>query len=151
MRVLLALLIAVSFAACKNNGTNSSTAKAKTEAEKPKQTLNEIIVGAKLRDQAPNFQILAMDTKGDVLAVIFQYSGGCEEHTFNAHFNGAWMKSNPPKAMLTFEHLNPNNDSCRKLIKDTVLYDLTPLKYAAATEVVLISSQNKKAQTSYKY
>lgn len=151
MRVLLALLIAVSFAACKNNGANSSTAKAKTETEKPKQTLNEIIVGAKLRDQAPNFQILAMDTKGDVLAVIFQYSGGCEEHTFNAHFNGAWMKSNPPKAMLTFEHLNPNNDSCRKLIKDTVLYDLTPLKYAAATEVVLISSQNKKVQTSYKY
>lgn len=151
MRISLVVLIAVLFAACKNNGSNSSTAKAKPDPDKIEQSLNEIIVGAKLRDQAPNFQILAMDTKGDVLAVIFQYSGGCEEHSFNAHFNGAWMKSNPPKAMLIFEHLNPNNDSCRKLIRDTVLYDLTPVKYAAASEVVLISSQNKKVQTSYKY
>lgn len=145
------IIAAVSFSACKNNGSNTTASKSNDAPQKGKSSAKEIIIGAKLKKQQPTFQILEMDTKGDVLAVVFQYSGGCDEHEFNAHFNGGWLKSNPPKAMLTFEHLNPNNDSCRKLMKDTVVFNAKPLQYLGAKEVVILSSQNKKVSTSYKY
>ena len=152
MRKILAIaVIAACFTSCKNNG--SGTAKSKVKKAEASQTVNtkDIIVGVKRKPVEPDFQVLNMAIKNGALEVVFQYSGGCQEHDFNAHFSGGWKKSLPPQAVLDFEHLNPNNDACRSIVKDTVLYNLDAIKYPSANEVVIKTTANKKLFVSYKY
>ena len=137
--------------ACKNNGANTSSPTNSSKEVKPAVVTNDIIVGEKRKPSKPDFQVVDMSTEKDVLTVVFRYSGGCEDHSFNAHFSGAWLKSLPPKAQLHFEHLNPNNDSCRQLVKDTVRYDLTPLRYPAADKVMVQWMQGKGVEAIYEY
>ena len=150
--LILVCAICAAAMGCKNNGANTGSAKksetiSKTETKKVK----DIIVGAERKPTKPDFQVLEMTNKKDVLTVVFQYSGGCEEHDFEAHFAGGWLKSMPPQAVLDFEHLNPNKDACRSIIKDTVHFDLTPLKYPAAEKVVIKYPAGKGIQTMYEY
>ena len=78
-------------------------------------------------------------------------SGGCEEHDFNAYFSGSWLKSMPPQAIIEFEHLNPKNDACRSLVKDTFLFDMKPLRYTGSNDVIVRWTGGAKVQTKYIY
>lgn len=154
MRLVSAIILVVSiaFLGCKNNGANTAStdksAQTKQEMNKPK----DIIVGATPKLPKPDFQVVAMNCTGNDLEVVFRYSGGCESHDFNAHFNGAWMKSLPPQAMLEFEHINPQKDACRKLVTDTVVFNATPLQYTGAERVrVIWSGGNGVETTVYSY
>lgn len=51
------------------------------------------------------------------------YSGGCKEHIFNLF---GFVDDNN-KIILTLEH-NSNGDACKKIIKETLSFDLTPIK-----------------------
>lgn len=113
--------------------------------------MKSITVGKIPKLPKPDFQIAAMNCNGDQLEVVFRYSGGCKEHDFNAYFSGAWMKSLPPQAMITFEHLNPQNDACRKLVTDTVVFNATALQYPSAERVRVIWSSNREIETVYSY
>jgi len=149
--LLFLIVLAATLSCCKNNGQGSATAKV-AETKKTKSTVKNIVVdGARKVASKPDFQVLEMSNKADVLTVIVRYSGGCEEHDFNAYFSGGWLKSLPPQAVLNFEHLNPKNDACRSLVKDTLLFNLQPLRYAAGKEVVVKWSENTKIQTRYIY
>lgn len=154
MRNLILVCAAICSAAigCKNNGANTAaTVKSETISKTEAKLVKKIIVGAERKPAKPDFQVLEMTNKNDLLTVVFQYSGGCEEHGFEAHFAGGWLKSMPPQAILDFEHLNPNNDACRSIIKDTVHYDLTPLSYPGSEQVVVKYPAGKGIQTMYEY
>lgn len=144
-RTLALALIIVGFAACKNNG-GGTTSKAKKVIGK------EILVDANRKPPAQrNFRVYDMLVEGDILKVVFQYSGGCEEHDFLAYFNGGWLKSMPPQVVLDFDHLNPNNDSCREMVKDTVQFNLNAVKHPGGNEVVIKCASNKRTSVTYKY
>lgn len=147
----IALLIALGGFGCKNNGANTSGTEKKAEAKQVEIKSKPIIVGGIPKLPKPDFQIVAMNCNGNDLEVVFRYSGGCETHDFNAYFNGAWMKSLPPQAMLEFEHINPQKDACRKLVTDTVVFDATPLQYSAAERVRVIWSGGNGVETVYSY
>lgn len=151
MRIPSLLFIAMLFAACKNNG-NSSAHETKVKPEKKSVSMKEIIVDSSRGPAAEaDFSVLKWTAEGNVLEVVVRYSGGCEEHAFNAYFSGVWMKSLPAKAMIELEHLNPKNDACRSLVKDTLKFDLRPIQYSGATELVVKWTGDPMLETTYRY
>ncbi|MCF8278285.1 MAG: hypothetical protein K9J17_16275 [Flavobacteriales bacterium] len=148
---LILLLIAASLMACKNNGQNTVASEpAKVVAELP--SIKPIIVDNTRKPRSEfDFQLLDASTKGDILSVVVRYSGGCKEHDFNAYFSGAYAKSLPPQAIVELEHLNPDNDPCRSLVKDTFQFDLKPLRYSASEEVIVKFAGDSEKSVRYRY
>ena len=145
-------IILVGFVSCKNNGQSTSTEKATaSKVETVKESAQSLIIDPSAKPVKPDFRVLEMSIDSDVLTVLVSYGGGCEEHSFNAYFSGGWSKSLPPQAVLTFEHLNPNNDACRSIVKDTLLFDIKPLQYSASKEVMVKWAANPEKQVLYKY
>lgn len=70
--------------------------------------------------------ILNVTLEGDLLALDVSYSGGCEEHSFELLGNPYLMKSFPPKRGVQLYH-NSNGDSCRELIEETLLFNISIL------------------------
>ncbi len=151
-RAFVLIFLIAGLASCKNNGGGTASGKSKEKKEE-KSTVSskDIIVGAKRKPVKPDFQVLNMTIEKNLLQVVFQYSGGCEEHDFNAHFNGGWLKTLPAQAVLDFEHLNPNNDACRSMVKDTVFFNLDAVKYPGGNEVVIKCTADKKLSVIYRY
>lgn len=148
--VLFVICAAVAFNSCKNNGQKTATAP-KEEAQ-PISVLKDIIVDSDRAPAAkPDFEVLEWTSIYDTLHVVVRYSGGCEEHEFNAYFSGAWLKSLPPQAMVEIEHLNPKNDPCRSLVKDTLLFNLTPLRYEGSDELWVKLASNPGMMAKYHY
>ena len=63
---------------------------------------------------------------GNTLKITVEYSGGCREYDFQLVTNGMLMKSLPPQRPVRLIHL-ANEDLCRRMIIDTLTFDLTPL------------------------
>lgn len=61
------------------------------------------------------------------IALDVEYSGGCNEHSFDLIFNGVWMKSMPAKGTLYLAH-NDNGDMCEALVEKTLYFNITELK-----------------------
>jgi hypothetical protein len=64
----------------------------------------------------------------DILSTVISYSGGCEEHEFA--LVGALEFTNTdviPQVNLVLGH-EDNGDTCRKLIRERIDFDLSPLK-----------------------
>ncbi len=151
MRLILFIsMILLSVVSCKNNGQKTGQTKS-TAAEKKQTIVKDIIVENNRKPVKPDFAVLEMTNENDILTVVVRYSGGCEEHDFNAYFSGGWAKSLPPQAAITLEHINPNNDACRSLVKDTLHFNMKPLQYSGANEVVVKWSSNPEIQTTYRY
>lgn len=154
-RIITIVFCTLSLAACKNNGSNTakkSKVESTTQAKASDKTeVKPIVVDAKLSQKKPeNLSIINWTIDGDVLEVVVRYSGGCEEHEFNAYFSGNWLKSLPPQAMVQIEHLNPNNDNCRQMVTDTVRFDATPVQYPGS-EVVKVNWAQQPADFSAVY
>tara|TARA_R110000868_G_scaffold353884_1_gene615113 strand:- start:780 stop:1241 length:462 start_codon:yes stop_codon:yes gene_type:complete len=147
---ILLSVLSISFLGCKNNGQKTGQAKS-AKTEKPVSNAKNILINANRMPIKPDFRLLEMTNENDVLTVIVQYSGGCEEHDFDAYFSGGWAKSLPPQAAITLEHLNPNKDACRSLVLDTLQFNMKPLQYAGGNEVVVKWSANPEKQTIYRY
>ena len=151
-QTILILVCCTALWACKNNGQKT----AQTEAPKPVPTAKVVekvkdIIVANHEAGKPDFRVLEMTNENDVLTVVVQYGGGCEEHDFNAYFSGGWAKSLPPQAAISLEHLNPNNDRCRSIVRDTFHFNMQPLQYGGAKEVVVKWNINPKMETLYRY
>ena len=132
MRFILIFIILSSSFGCKTN------APAKSEST---QALPSVLVdNAYTPDRsAGKYKINAWSIEGDVLTVGIGYSG-CPGSTFSAHFNGAWMKSLPPKAGIVIERHPAENDACRELQKQTIQFDLKTLRYEGQKKVIVKSS-----------
>lgn len=149
---LLISLCLTLLVACKNNGSNSGSS-TKTPKEAPSK-LAAISVKADATTvdvKELDFQVQSWEALHDTLIVVVRYSGGCAEHKFNATFSGGWLKSMPPVALINLEHIRSKDDPCREMIKDTLLFDLTSVRYTASTEVNVkwASDPNKVAKYSY--
>jgi hypothetical protein len=59
----------------------------------------------------------------NTIAIKVTYSGGCKEHVFKLF----GFVDDHYKIILTLEH-NSNGDACKKIIKETLSFDLTPIK-----------------------
>jgi hypothetical protein len=150
MRLFVLLsMVGIGLLSCKNNGQNTGQPTA-AKKEAPVSKAKEIIIENR-EPIKPNFRLLEMTNESDILTIVVQYSGGCEEHDFNAYFSGGWAKSLPPQAAITLEHLNPKNDACRSMVKDTFQFNMKPLQYAGGNEVVVKWSSNPEKQTVYRY
>lgn len=151
MRYILPLMI-LSLMACKNNGSSTAPATTKQEPSAAVSSLKPITVDANHQGgKKPDFSVQSWNAKGDTLEVILMYSGGCQEHDFKAFFSGGWLKSFPPRAMVDVVHLNPNNDNCRSLITDTLLFDMRSLRYDGSKEVLVSFEGNADFWTKYVY
>ncbi|MGB0368089.1 MAG: hypothetical protein ACPGD8_01715 [Flavobacteriales bacterium] len=150
---VLILSTVICFAACKNNGSGTATKTDNTtNAKVVESSVREIIVGAKRQvEEQPDFSVTNWSVKEDVLTAVVRYSGGCGQHEFNAYFSGGWLKSLPPQAVIDLEHINLENDKCRKVITDTLFFDATPLRYSASSETIVKWSGDKRTSASYKY
>lgn len=95
---------------------------------------------------AANFTITDMNVQGDVAMLVVNYSGGCKDHTFKAYFNGNFMKSLPPRANVFIEHDN-GGDNCRKLVMDTLYFDLKEVRYYKDKAGTVIVGFNGTDQT----
>lgn len=146
--LLLCMLI---IGACKNNGQNTSAQKAENPAPTKAVALKDLIIQNYEPKGKPDFQVLSWKANSDTLEVMVSYSGGCEEHDFNAYFSGGWLKSMPPQAVIQLEHLNPNNDACRSIVKDTLLFNLAPVRYEGQNVVTVKWSENAEHYAKYRY
>ena len=75
-----------------------------------------------------SYNISKANLNGDILSIIVEYSGGCKQHRWALIGSKSFIKSLPPKKGLFLEH-NSQNDVCRKLITDTLLFDASTAKY----------------------
>lgn len=147
MRIASLLFITILFAACKYNGNSTSN----EPKAKPISIKNIVVDSGRGPAAEADFRVLKWTAENDVLEVVVSYSGGCEEHEFNAYFSGVWMKSMPAKAMIELEHLNPKKDACRSLVKDTLKFDLRPIQYQGGKELVVKWIGDPMLETTYRY
>ncbi len=154
-RFILLLSIPLALAACKTaEKTTASEDEDKmnrVEPSKPKK-LRPIIVDASRGVEAKiDFTMDSWSLNRGALEVVVQYSGGCDEHIFNAYFSGAWLKSRPPQALIEIEHLDPKNDPCRSMGKDTLRFDASVLEYDGSEDVWIKWANDPGMMARYQY
>ena len=69
----------------------------------------------------------AVTLDGDTLKVDAGFSGGCEEHTVTACWDGSFLESSPVQARITLYH-DANGDTCEAYLQATYSFDLAPMK-----------------------
>lgn len=142
------ILVLVSCKTTEQRTAVSSNEKAVTAEPQVKP----IIVDANRKPSGDlDFSVLKWSVKRDTLIAIVRYNGGCKEHDFNAYFSGAWLKSLPAQAVIELEHINLENDPCRSLVKDTLKFDLTSLRYPGANEIKVKWAGDSEKMALYQY
>lgn len=133
--------------AASNSDSNSNT----TTEVVPADTIPKVIVdpGFVNPDANGRFTIQSLSLTHDVLTLVVNYSGGCKEHKFELFSSGNYAKSVPPQLNLFLKHTD-NEDHCRKLVVDTLRFDVTPTRYDGQQEVVL-RFNNTKQTLRYQY
>jgi len=101
----------------------------KTNAQKS-ATIRNIILKEEVSENLYDdpYKIVSAEVNKDILSIVVNFSGGCKNHEWLLTGTKNFKKSLPPKKGLTLEH-NSNDDNCRKLITDTLYFDLETIKY----------------------
>lgn len=73
-----------------------------------------------------------------ILNVVVSYTGKKKGIDFKLVWNGAWLKSYPPKAMVFLEPIVSSPSAGNKKIKQTMSFDITPLKASNPEFIVLL-------------
>ncbi len=85
--------------------------------------------------RAPDYDILSSKITKDILTVAVKYGGGCRQHKFELRSNG---KPSNSIFELHLLHLT-TDDHCRRLLLDTLQFDLSPLRKISENYSVKIS------------
>ncbi len=93
------------------------------------------------KGKSNDFEILELHQDGGFLIVKVAYSGGCNEHFFEASWDERYMKSLPPQVNVSLTHVN-NDDACRERIEKEVAIDLRKLFLNTPNNVVVILNGN---------
>lgn len=136
----LAAILVVVFASCKRN---------KEVAKVPQKDFPSIenIIPLQLPSEinykglSDNFEVLETHQDGGFLIVKVAYSGGCNEHFFEASWDEMYMKSLPPQVNVRLTHVN-NDDACRARIEKEVAIDLRKLFLNTPSNVMVILNGN---------
>jgi hypothetical protein len=94
-----------------------------------------------VKGMSDNFEILETHQDGGFLIVKVAYSGGCNEHFFEASWDERYMKSMPPQVNVGLTHVN-NDDACRARIEKEIAIDLRKLFLNTPSNVVVILNGN---------
>ena len=81
--------------------------------------------------------ILSAEIKGTSIQLVVSYSGGCAEHSFRLIGSPVLTKSLPPQRAVKLIHTN-NGDQCKKMITDTLMFDVTPLANNASKDKTVV-------------
>lgn len=95
----------------------------------------QVVPGMKLSKSNP-FSFGSVLVQGDSLLIAVQYSGGCKEHEWNLYTTGTYSKTYPPKLELHLHH-NSNEDYCKAMIRETLIFDLKKIRYEGSKAVEL--------------
>ncbi len=121
---------------------------------KEKNNIREIKLSKEFTTPEKNspFQITEAFASGNILAIVVDYSGGCETHDWELKGTTNFKKSLPPKKGLYLEH-DSNGDNCRSSLKDTLQFDLNNVKYPGKENnyTVVIQLNNYEKNITYKY
>ncbi len=116
---------------------------------KEKEEVKKVIVnGAREIEEAKQktYTLNSFSFNGDTLIMEVTYTGGCGQNTFELYSNGLLMKSLPPQINVYLEH-SIENETCKKEIKKTLKFDLSPLKKPTNPKIILnINSSENKAE-----
>jgi hypothetical protein len=138
--IYLATFLVVVIASCKRN---------KEVAEAPVKDFPSIenILPLQLpseinfKGKSDNFEVLETRHDGGFLIVKVAYSGGCNEHFFEASWDERYLKSMPPQVNVRLTHVN-NDDACRARIEKEVAIDLRKLFLNTPSNVMVILNGN---------
>ena len=72
-------------------------------------------------------KIESVSVRADMLTLWVAYGGGCQKHEFKLFGSSNFLESYPAQADVFLSH-DANNDLCKAYIRDSVRFDLTPLK-----------------------
>lgn len=97
------------------------------------------------KGQEGNFEIMEVHQDGGFLIVKVAYSGGCNEHFFEASWDGNFMKSMPPIANVRLTHVN-NDDGCRARIEKELAIDLRKLFINSSNSVMVVINGNSEGR-----
>lgn len=93
------------------------------------------------KGRSDNFEVLEVHQDGGFLMLKVAYSGGCNEHFFEASWDERYLKSMPPQVNVTLTHVN-NDDACRERIEKEIAVDLRKLFLNTPSNVVVILNGN---------
>ena len=142
--IYLATFLVVVIASCKRN---------KEVAEAPVKDFPSIenILPLQLpseinfKGKSDNFEVLETRHDGGFLIVKVAYSGGCNEHFFEASWDELYLKSLPPQVNVRLTHVN-NDDACRARIEKEVAIDLHKLFLNTPSNVMVILNGNAEGK-----
>jgi len=142
--IYLATFLVVVIASCKRN---------KEVAEAPVKDFPSIenILPLQLpseinfKGKSDNFEVLETRHDGGFLIVKVAYSGGCNEHFFEASWDELYLKSLPPQVNVRLTHVN-NDDACRARIEKEVAIDLHKLFLNTPSNVMVILNGNTEGK-----
>lgn len=112
------MLLAFALPSCKSskNGMNHNS---------PEKSMPLAEIGD-LNTESAAVDIQSAEIKGNSIQLVVSYSGGCAEHSFRLMGSAILTKSLPPQRAVKLIHTN-NGDQCKKMITDTLMFDVTPL------------------------
>ncbi len=93
----------------------------------------QVVPGMRLAKSDP-FSYGSVQIQGDSLLIAVQYSGGCKAHEWNMYTTGMYSKTFPPKIEVYLQHTS-NQDFCKALIRETLVFDLKNVRYEGSKEV----------------
>ena len=117
-------------------------------------TIPQLIIQENYKPAKDNYPFSIVEAKlnDNLLYIIVKYKGGCRQHIFKLYTDKIFMKSKPPKLNLFLEH-NPNEDLCKSIVIDTIMYDISGAKYPDKdknyTVEIMLSEYTQQLKYSY--
>ena len=90
-----------------------------------------------LNTESAAVDIQSAEIKGSTMQLVISYSGGCAEHSFRLIGSPVLTKSLPPQRAVKLIHTN-NDDQCKKMITDTLFFDISPLANNASKDKTVV-------------
>ncbi len=125
---------------------------ANTRNMKNDEQVNPKTVTAQLGDvtlDSDPLTINSVSIDGNIMTIDIEYSGGCEEHWVDLIGSFSVMKSLPAKRSIKLMH-TANNDNCRKIVNETLMFDISAfaMRATSGSEIILLLD-GYKGQISY--
>ena len=120
--------------------------KPSTQTAFPKVSIDESFVPDKTKSAV---RVKDLSIKDSVLTFVVRYGGGCKEHSFELLSRNNYTKDTPPSLFLFLQHYH-QEDLCKKILYDTLSFDVSNIKFPDTKEVVLKLS-NCSESILYKY
>lgn len=138
--IIVGVVLSVNTTTCNDNSPKNTEEKKSTEQTMSTDTTIKNVVIDPNFDVSNTGAVYKIDSVyliGDILHINVNYSGGCENHSFELFSTGLYMKSMPPQISVYLKHTN-NNDACRKLVMQELQFNISSLKYKGTENTIIL-------------